>query len=103
VLSVKDTGELIKASKQGKDDEEFYNNFRERQFNALDRLAEYLISSEESPADMAMELAVQSYLYKVACEYLIDQIVEEFWRSSEKTEDGKRDKESGATNKGGKK
>ncbi len=103
VLSVKDTGELIKANKLGKDDEEFYNSFRERQFKALDRLAEYLVSSEESPADMAMELAVQSYLYKVACEYLIDQIVEEFWRSPEKTESGKREKDAGNPDKGGKK
>lgn len=103
VLSVKDTGELIKANKLGKSDEEFYSSFRDRQFTALDRLAEYLISSEESQADMAMELAVRSYLYKVASEYLIDQIAEEFWRNSEKTEPEKREKGANSPDKGEKK
>lgn len=86
VLSVKDTGELIKANKLNKSDEDFYNSFRDRVITASESLAEYIIGSEEEPADVAMELAVRSYLYKIACEYLIDMVMEEYWRNPDRPE-----------------
>ena len=110
VLSVKDTGELIRANKRDKSDEDFHNAFRERLIAASEEMADYILGSDESAADIAMELAVRSYLYKVACEYLIDVVVEDFWRGSEESgrEDAsaekgseKNDKREGG--KGGKK
>lgn len=85
VLSVKDTGELIRANKLGKSDEDFHNAFRERLITASEEMVDYILSSDETAADIAMELAVKSYLYKVACEYLIDIIVEDFWRGSDES------------------
>lgn len=83
VLSVKDTGELIRANKLNKSDEDFHNAFRERLITASEEMVDYILGSDEAAADIAMELAVKSYLYKVACEYLIDIIMEDFWRGSE--------------------
>lgn len=85
VLSVKDTGELIRANKLGKSDEDFHNAFRERLITASEEMVDYILSSDETAADIAMELAVKSYLYKVACEYLIDIVVEDFWRGSDES------------------
>lgn len=105
VLSVKDTGDLIRANKLGKDDEEFYNGFRDRVLVAFESISQYIMDSEERPADVAMELAVRSYLYKIACEYLIDFITEEYWRGGDGAagpEEGSGGK-SKAPDKGGKK
>lgn len=86
ILSVKDTGALLKANKLGKTDQEFYDQFRERVMDASEMIGEYILDSEERPADIAMELAVRSYLYKTACEYLIDMVVDDFWRNPEQFE-----------------
>lgn len=93
VLSVKDTGELIKANRLGKNDEDFYNGFRDRVMNGAEDIARYIMESDEKPADVAMELTVRSYLYKIASEYLIDLVAEEYWRginpSSDTNKEGK--------------
>lgn len=84
VLSVKDTGELIRANKAGKSDEEFFDAFRERVGEASDKIISDMAEFEGNPADMAMELAVRSYIYKVACEYAIDMVSEYYWKHPEK-------------------
>ena len=74
VLSVKDTGALIKAGKQDKTDEAFYENFRHMVESISGEISARVLSEDESMADAAMRLAVESYLCKNACEYLIDRI-----------------------------
>jgi len=74
VLSVKDTGALIKADKQDKSDEEFYESFRSMVESSAREISEKAVTSDENLAEVAMRLAVESYLYKITCEYLIDKI-----------------------------
>ncbi|NLH02341.1 MAG: DUF1836 domain-containing protein [Clostridiales bacterium] len=91
VLSVKDTGALIKAAKQDKSDEEFYENFRTMVEMYAKEISEKVLSSNENVADAAMRLAVQSYLCKITCEYLIDKLsdydYEEIFRKPHKSAD----------------
>jgi len=91
VLSVKDTGALIKAAKQDKSDEEFYENFRTMVEMYAKEISEKVLSSDENVADAAMRLAVQSYLCKITCEYLIDKLsdydYEETFRKPHKSAD----------------
>ncbi|MFB0920476.1 MAG: DUF1836 domain-containing protein [Oscillospiraceae bacterium] len=74
VLSVKDTGYLIKVSKQHKSDEEFYESFRSMVENCAKELSERALNSEEHLPEIAMRLAVESYLCKIASEYIIDNL-----------------------------
>jgi len=74
VLSVKDTGALIKANKLNKTDEEFFDGFRNAVGNCYGEIVGKIKDSDQSAADLAMNLAVQSYVYKVACEYFIDNM-----------------------------
>lgn len=78
VLSVRDTGSLIKAAKEDKTDEEFYEGFRHMIDTCADEIAKSVldINADADMADAAMRLAVQSYLCKIASEHLIDQINE---------------------------
>ncbi len=83
VLSVKDTGKLISAFKENKSDEELFDNFREIIGRCTDDIVEGILKSDDDLAEIAMNLAVQSYLSKVGCEYIIDQIVEREYQQSE--------------------
>ena len=74
VLSVKDTGYLIKADKKDKTDEEFYEGFRKLVEECAKELSERALASEEKLPDIAMRLAVESYMCKIASEYIIDNI-----------------------------
>lgn len=74
VLSVKDTGFLIKADKQNKSDEEFYENFRAQVENAAHEISEKVLNSEGTLPEVAMRLAVESYMCKIASEYILDNI-----------------------------
>jgi len=74
VLSVKDTGYLIKADKLNKSDEEFYEGFRSMVESCAKELSENALSSDSKLPEIAMRLAVQSYLCKIASEYIIDNI-----------------------------
>lgn len=74
ILSVRDTGALIKAAKENKTDEAFYEGFRKMLDEKAADIAGSTLADGEDPADAAMRLAVQSYLSKVACERLLDQI-----------------------------
>lgn len=75
ILSVKDTGALIKASKADKSDEEFFDGFRELVGESFGEIIEMLKTSDDKAADVAMRLAVQSYVYKIASEYFIDNLL----------------------------
>lgn len=86
VLSVKDTGMLIKANKLGKSDEEFYNSFRELLDAASQDVMKDVSESQGKLADIAMDLAVHSYLYKIACEYVIEMVSDYYWKNPEKLE-----------------
>lgn len=91
VLSVKDTGALIKADKQDKSDEEFYESFRAMVEASANEISEKALHSEDSLAEVAMRLAVESYLCKITCEYLIDKIFDnndDYYKKSVKS-DGK--------------
>ena len=74
VLSVRDTGALIKATKENKSDEAFYESFRKTLDDCAAEIVDKALSENGDSADAAMHLAVESYLCKVACERLIDQI-----------------------------
>lgn len=75
VLSVKDTGALIKANKLDKTDEEFFDGFRNTVGECYGEIVSKIKDSDQSAANLAMGLAVQSYVYKVACEYFIDNML----------------------------
>lgn len=80
VLSVKDTGKLISAYKQDKSDEELFDGFRDIIGRRIDDIISEVLSADDALADIAMNLAVQSYLSKIGCEYIIDQIIEREYR-----------------------
>ncbi len=86
VLSVKDTGELIRFNKLDKTDEEFFDSFRESVEAAAEKIIDDVASSDKHPTDIVMELAVQSYINKIACEYLIDRISDDYWKHPERLE-----------------
>lgn len=86
VLSVKDTGELIRFNKLDKTDEEFFDSFRESVEAAAEQIINDVASSDKHPTDIVMELAVQSYINKIACEYLIDHISDDYWKYPERIE-----------------
>jgi hypothetical protein len=73
VLSVKDTGFLLKHVQKGKDHEAFYTNFLEMLNKALDDTAGKLDTEWDMEAlpEMALKLAISSYCDKLACERLI--------------------------------
>lgn len=74
VLSVKDTGTLIKADKQDRSDEEFYENFRNLVESSAREVSSKALSSDGNLPDIAMRMAVESYMCKITCEYMIDLI-----------------------------
>lgn len=74
VLSVKDTGNLIRIDKKNKSDDEFFDGFRELVINGAKDISDKILNSEGSLKDVAMRLAVESYLSKIACEYIIDEV-----------------------------
>ena len=74
VLSVIDTGTLIRAGREDKTDEEFFESFRQRADEAAEEISSVTSDDGGNPADIAMEFAVRSYLYKVACEHILDGI-----------------------------
>ena len=92
VLSVIDTGKLIRAGREDKSDEEFFYSFRKRAIEAAEDISRVASESENTAADIAMEFAVRSYLYKAACEHLLDSIESPQQQKSAKAEQKKREK-----------
>jgi hypothetical protein len=72
VLSVSDTGALLALARR--DDAGYYDHFCETMDGALKGLADRLAGYGGSPQALAMELALDSYVKKVACEYLISAL-----------------------------
>ncbi len=77
VLSVKDTGTLIALNKDDKSDRQFYEDFQKMVANGAKEIADKILSSDSSYQDLAMQLAVSSYLNKIACEHIIDTLTGE--------------------------
>ena len=73
VLSVKDTGALLQSNKTNGSEKDVYAQF----CNAVESVNQNLMQSIETYgnhiATIAMRLAVESYICKIACEFLIDQ------------------------------
>lgn len=92
VLSVKDTGALLKAAKADREDEEFFNDFRETVGQSFGEVVMRMRESQDSTAEFAMNLAVRSYVYKVACEYFIDNLLYDTPKEPKQTEKPKADK-----------
>ena len=76
VLSVKDTGILLRANKRTSADQDVYTEFCTMVRHVTEALTASLSSAQCDIAHLAMQLAVESYLSKVACEYLIDLLPE---------------------------
>lgn len=76
VLSVKDTGRLLSAYRRDKTDEVFFDSFRDMVDSTAKEICEGIAAADADLADVAMSLAVSSYLSKVGCEYILDRIME---------------------------
>ena len=73
VLSVSDTGTLLELAR--KDDARgYYDHFCDAIGSALEGLGRELSDYAGSPQALAMKLALESYVDKVACEYLISAL-----------------------------
>jgi len=105
VLSVKDTGFLLKYVQKGKDNETFYTNFIEVLDRALADTAGRLDAewNMEALPDMALKLAISSYCDKLACERLIRIMQQAEEQEIQKKPDKKHDRrqESKAGSKAG--
>ncbi|NLV86839.1 MAG: DUF1836 domain-containing protein [Clostridiales bacterium] len=76
VLSVKDTGRLLSAYREGKTDEVFFDSFRDMVDESAKEICEGIAAADADLADLAMSLAVSSYISKVGCEYILDRIMD---------------------------
>ena len=74
VLSVKDTGYLIKVDKSNRTDEDFYESFRKMVEACAVEISGKVLESENSLSEIAMLLAVECYLCNIASEYIIDNL-----------------------------
>ncbi len=98
VLSVKDTGFLLKYVQKGRNHEAFYTNFTEMLDKSLEDTAAKLDTEWDMEAlpDMALRLAISSYCNKLACERLISIIQQAIVRNGQKKSDKKTGTQSGA-------
>lgn len=95
VLSVKDTDLLLKEALRDEPVELLFNRFSALLHGSLQSLAEEIEQSgSESLSSTVLELAVSSYVNKIACEYLIDCIARQ--GQTEKVEEDKEKKEKDA-------
>lgn len=85
ILSVNDTGALIKAYKDGKSDREFFDGFRYLVIKSFDEILEMIRDTNEPAVNFAMRLAAQSYVNKVVCEYFIDNLLYNDFNSAERS------------------
>ncbi len=94
VLSVRDTGFLLKQELSKEDHEEFYTKFIQILDNSLRETAE-LINAQwdmEALSDMTLRLAVSSYCDKLACERLIEIMRTKLLSDEKKKTDKKAEK-----------
>jgi len=94
VLSVKDTGLLMKQELQNSSPKEFYTKFKEILDGELAKTAENINTDweMESLSDMALRLAVASYCNKLASERLLEIIRASEEKKLEKKNEKKPDK-----------
>ncbi len=94
VLSVRDTGFLLKQELSGKDHSGFYTKFVQILDNGLKETAD-LINDDwdmEALSDMTLRLAISSYCGKLACERLIEIMRAGLLTEEKKKQDRKPDK-----------
>lgn len=91
VFSVKDVGVLLSAVKDNKSAEEFYKLFAGQLEDACEKVS-FEIQEREELTRLAMNLAVESYINKVACEYLLDSLVSSDPNTEEKKKKKSADK-----------
>lgn len=100
VLSVKDVALLLQTDRGEESSEQYYNRFSETLSGTIAETVSSMsgasFSPPESLSQAAMRLAVESYVAKVACEYLIDQITEQ---KTQLSEEGKEKKSKPAKEK----
>ena len=81
VLSVTDTGELLKAKISSREDREvqdFYENYVEMMDEEFKKISASLEETQdkEQLSDMALRLAISSYAQKLACEQILKELEE---------------------------
>ncbi len=96
VLSVKDTGFLLKHVQKGRDHEAFYMDFIEILDEALNYTAGKLDTEWDLEAlpDIALRLAISSYCDKLACERLISIMQQAVDTSGQKKNDRKQERKA---------
>ena len=72
-LSGKDLTVLLRSYIDGEDQETYYERFREKLNNAFSEILQ-LPEGNANLSSLALEFALHSYVDKITCEYLIDQI-----------------------------
>ncbi len=78
VLSVKDIRALINKEEQKDNVKTFYDDYMNSLNNQTNKLINNIKQMGQAPlGKMALELAIRSYINKIACEYLIDMMNEE--------------------------
>jgi DNA-binding transcriptional MerR regulator len=76
VLSVKSIGELLKATKKDRPDEDYYSEFCDMVSQSAQDVAEELKTSGDELPELAFRLAVDSYIKKAVSEYIINLTTE---------------------------
>ena len=96
VLSVKDTGFLLKHVQKGRDHEAFYMDFIEILDEALNYTAGKLDTEWDLEAlpDIALRLAISSYCDKLACERLISIMQQAVDTNVQKKNDRKQERKA---------
>ncbi len=75
VLSVKDTGRLIKTGMNGSDMRDYYTSFNDILADGYGELIDKLRRADgEELSRTALSLALSSYVNKVVCEYILDEL-----------------------------
>ena len=90
VLAVKDVGLLISSARENREDEQFYNLFSEILSEACQRASAY---ENENASVLALRLAVESYVNKVACEDVLNTLAPQSGKEEEKKKKKGSDKE----------
>ncbi|NLK87480.1 MAG: DUF1836 domain-containing protein [Clostridiaceae bacterium] len=96
VLSVRDTGFLLKQELSDEDHADFYTKFVQILDSGLKETAD-LINADwdmEALSDMTLRLAVSSYCGKLACERLIEIMREKVLSEEKKKQEKKPDKKA---------
>ncbi|MCQ4637827.1 DUF1836 domain-containing protein [Anaerovorax odorimutans] len=78
VLSVNDTGELLKAKIQDQEIRDFYESYMEVMDEEFKKVSAELQETEDKAdlSEMALRLAISSYAQKLACEQMLKALEE---------------------------